>query len=298
MRSFLFFLAFLSISQAALAKLNILATTNDLGVLARELGGSEVEITVLCPPDRDPHYLEPKPSYMIKASKADLVLSIGLELEIGWLPPVLRGGRNPKVMPGAPGYCEAQSFIQPLELGGGASRAQGDVHPGGNPHFMLDPVRDSQIALGLAEKLAELDPAHAADYRSRAQAFKKRMEEKTAAWQKRIKASGTKEAFTYHKTLVYFFDRFGLENAGNLEPKPGIPPTASHLLELMRVAKDRKVRLTLVEHYFDLGAAKKIATEVPGMRVALAPVMPGAPQAGANLDDLFESLVSQVEGKP
>jgi zinc/manganese transport system substrate-binding protein len=287
------FLALLWLSASpAFAKLNVLVTTADLGAVAREVGGDAVLVDVIASADRDPHFLEAKPSYMVKASRADLVFSNGLELEVGWLPPILKGGRNPKVLPGTPGYLEAGSLIEVLEKPLGAvSRAEGDVHPDGNPHFMLDPIRAGTVAMGLAERLAELDQAHAEGFRQRAQALDERLKKKTEDWKARVQASQVGQAFTYHKTLVYFFDRFGLKNAGTLEPKPGIPPTASHLLELIRVAKERQVKLCLVEHYFDLGAANKLAGEVPGLRVRKAVVMT------PDLDGTFEALVKDVEGK-
>jgi zinc/manganese transport system substrate-binding protein len=282
----------LACSTPAFAKLNLLVTTADLGAVAREVGGDSVKVEVIASADRDPHFLEAKPSYMVKASRADLVFANGLELEVGWLPPILKGGRNPKVLPGTRGYLEAGPLIEPLEVPkGGVSRADGDVHPDGNPHFMLDPIRAGSVAVGLGERLAELDAANAAGYRTRALALKKRLEEKTLHWKERIAASGVTQAFTYHKTLVYFFDRFGLKNAGTLEPKPGIPPTAGHLLDLIKVAKDQGIKLCLVEHYFDKGASGKLATEVPGLRVATAVVM------GQDLDKVYEDLVKNVEGK-
>ena len=282
----------LLLAVPAFAKLNILVTTADLGVVAKEVAAEDGNVEVIASPERDPHFLEAKPSYMVKASRADLVFSTGLELEVGWLPPILRGGRNPKVMPGMPGYLEAGSFIQPLEVPQGRlSRADGDVHPDGNPHFMLDPIRAGQVAVGLAARLAELDAAHAGGYKARAAALQKRLEEKTEAWKKRVSASGISQAFTYHKTLLYFFDRFGLKNPGQLEPKPGIPPTAGHLLELIKIAREQGVKLCLVEHYYDKGASGKLASEVPGLRVETAVVM------SADLDGIYENLVKLVEGK-
>ena len=280
------------LASPAFAKLNVLCTTADLGAVAREVGGDTVSVDVIASADRDPHFLEAKPSYMVKASRADLVFSNGLELEVGWLPPILKGGRNPKVLPGTPGYLEAGGLVPVLEKPVGAvTRADGDVHPDGNPHFMLDPLRAGTVAVGLGERLAELDAANAEAYRQRAKALEERLQGKTEAWQARIKASGVTQAFTYHKTLVYFFDRFGLKNAGTLEPKPGIPPTAGHLLELIKVAKERQVKLCLVEHYFDLGAANKLAGEVPGLRASKAVVM------SADLDGTYEALVKLVEAK-
>lgn len=282
----------LALAAARAQALNILCTTADLGWIAAQVGGKDVHVDVVASPDRDPHYLEAKPSYMLKAAKADLVLSDGLELEVGWLPAILRGGRNPKVLPGAPGYLEAADFIVPLEKATGAvSRAEGDVHPNGNPHFLLDPLNAGKVAVGLGARLGALDPANDKAYAQRAEALDADLKAKTAAWQKRVKASGVTQAFTYHKTLVYFFERFGLKNMGNLEPKPGIPPTAAHLLDLAKTAKAQGVKLCLVEHYFDLGAASKLKEAAPELRVAKAVVM------GPDLLKVYEDLVLAVEGR-
>lgn len=287
-----------SVGSFAEAKMNIVTTVPDLRVLASEIGGDEVEVSSIAKGTQDPHYIEAKPSYMSKASKADLVLSIGLELEIGYLPPILQGARNPKVMPGAKGYLEVGQFIQPLELATGkVTRAEGDVHPFGNPHFLLDPSRVGQVAVGIAERMGELDPAHAASYLTKAKNIQSKLEKKAKLWEERIKKTKINKIVTYHKTLTYFFERFHIENTAILEPKPGIPPTASHILEVIETIKRNKISLVMIENFFDTSSANRIKEEVPGIRVVSVPVsVDGEPEI-KTVDELFEKLVSIIEGK-
>ena len=288
----------LSLSSVAEAKLNVVTTIPDLAVVVSEIGGDNVSIQSISKGTQDPHFIEAKPSYMVKVSHADLVVSLGLELEIGWLPPILNGARNPRVMPGTNGYLELGPYISPIEIPTEkVTRAEGDVHPFGNPHFNVDPIRMGTVAVKIAERLGELDPDHAASYAEKAQSFKSRMEEKTKGWQARIKKSGATKVITYHKTLNYFFDRFGIKNPINLEPKPGIPPTAQHILEVIKVAKAQKIKLILVENFFDISFAGKIISEIPDMRVVTIPVEVGGDPTIKTLDDLYENLVSVIEGK-
>lgn len=288
----------LSLAGVAEAKLNVVTTIPDLAVVVSEIGGGNVSVQSISKGTQDPHFIEAKPSYMVKVSRADLVVSLGLELEIGWLPPILNGARNPRVMPGTQGYLELGPYINPIEVPSEkVTRAEGDVHPFGNPHFNLDPIRMGTVAVKIAERLGELDPDHAASYSDNAQKFKLRMEEKTKSWQARINKTGIAKVITYHKTLNYFFDRFGIKNPINLEPKPGIPPTAQHILEVVKVAKAQKIKLIMIENFYDTSFADKLISQVPGLRVVIIPVEVGGDPAIKSLDDLYENLVSVIEGR-
>lgn len=285
-------------SIPAQAKLNVLTTTSDLAALAREVAGEAANVESLARGTQDPHFLEAKPSFMMKASKADLLLAVGLDLEIGWLPNILRGARNPKVATGQKGYLELGPELEPRDvLGTKATRAEGDAHALGNPHLLLDPVRAGKAASLIAERLAELDPSGAEGFRQRAKAIAARLEEKTAQWKARVEKSGVKKAISYHKTFSYFFHRFGIENPITLEPKPGVPPTSRHLIEVIRVMKAEKVTLILVENYFDASVTRKLLDEVPGARTASVAVAVEGDEQVKTLDDLYERLVKAVEGK-
>lgn len=286
------------LTSSAWAKLSVLTTTTDLGYLVREVGGDLVQVDSICKGTQDPHFIEAKPSYMVKASHADLIVAVGLELEVGYIPPILSGARNPKVNKNSTGYLEVGPSIHPIEIPtGSVTRAEGDVHPDGNPHFTLDPIRDGEAAQVIARRLSELDPPNAARYQANATAFQKRMEEKTKGWAARIEHTGTKKIVTYHKTLNYFFDRFHITNPIELEPKPGIPPTSGHTIEVIQTIRDQHVPLILVENYFDPSITRKIIQEVPTLKVAtVAVAVDGAPGI-SSLDDLIENLVLAIEGK-
>ncbi len=285
-------------AMPAQAKLSVIAATPDIAALVAEIGGSEVTVDTIAKGTQDPHYIEAKPSYMTKMSHADLVVAVGLDLEVGWMPSILRGARNPKIAPGSNGFFELGSTIEPLEVPEGKiTRAEGDVHPFGNPHFTLDPIRMGIAGVALAERLGQLDAPHAAAYVTRAKAFQKRMADKTKLWQARIAKSNVKEIVTYHKTLTYFFSRFGLKNPAILEPKPGIPPTSGHIMEVIATIREKKIPLIMVENYFDPTVTNRIKEDVPAVRVAVVPVaVEGAPGI-KTLDDLYEKLVATVEGK-
>ena len=288
----------ISYASSANAKLSVVTTTTDLKALVDEVGGEFVNADCIAKGTQDPHFIEAKPSYMTKMSKADLVVAVGLDLEVGWLPSIVRGARNPKINPGNSGYLEIGPGVDPLEVPTGKiSRSEGDVHPFGNPHFSLDPIRMGTGAILLADKLGQLDGAHKAQFTEKAKAFQARMQAKTAAWQARITKSGVKKAVSYHKTLTYFFERFHIENPAILEPKPGIPPTSGHILDVIRIIKEEKIPLILVENYFDPTVTNRIKEEIPAIRTAtVAVAVDGAPNV-KTLDDLYESLVVAVEGK-
>lgn len=231
-RYLLLILCLLPLSAAAQSQLNIVATTSNMGMLAQVVGGDAVTVTVLAPPDRDAHHLQVRPSMMAALRRADLVVAVGAELEIGWLPPAIQGAGNPRVNVGQPGYFEAARTVQLIDAGRPADRSLGDVHPHGNPHIYLDPIRMSVAAEELAARMAELKPAHAEQFRSNAAAFSAAVDERMPAWRERVaNATGV---VLYHEDGNYAAERFGVPILGYIEPVPGIPPTASHLNDLVR----------------------------------------------------------------
>lgn len=296
MKYFLSIILFQLLAANAFAKLNVLTTTTDLAAIVTEVGGNYISVDSICKGTQDPHYVEAKPSFMMKANRADLLIAVGLDLEVGYIPPILAGSRNPKIVKGSDGYLEAGSLITPLELpSGGISRADGDVHPYGNPHFTLDPIRDGEVAIGIAQRLGKLDPGHAEYFMTAAKAFQNRMKTKTKLWQARIQKCGVKKTITYHKTLTYFMDRFGIQVPLQLEPKPGVPPTTGHLLDVIHTMKQQAINLVLIENYFDASIAHKIKTELPNSRVySVAVSVDGSPRV-KNLDEMFEQLVWTIE---
>lgn len=298
MRAIVLFAVILAFPSTASARLRVVTTIQDLAALASEVGGGDIDVDSIAKGSQDPHFIEAKPSYMLKVSKADLLLAVGMGMEAGWLPPLLKGARNAKIAKGEKGLLELGPLLEPIEVATEKmTRAEGDVHPEGNPHFWLDPIRLGKAASLVADRLAELDPERKEQYRQRADAFAGRMKAKTEDWRKRIEKSGVKKVVSYHKALSYFCARFGLEAVAFLEPKPGIPPTSSHLIEVIRIMKAQRVPLILVENYFDVSVTKKITGEVPGSRAVSVAVSVGGTDKVKSADDLFEQLVAAVEGK-
>lgn len=214
----------------AQAALDVAATSSSMGALVREIAGGHADLTILAPPDRDLHYLQARPSMIRDLRGADLVVAVGAELEVGWLPVAIDQAANPALQPGRLGYFEAAAQVDLLDAGEPADRARGDVHPTGNPHVNLDPVRMARVARALAERLAELDPAHASEYRARAEAFAADVEARLPDWKQRT--AGAPGVVLFHKDAVYLLERLDVPLLGTLEPVPGIPPTGRHLQEL------------------------------------------------------------------
>src|SRR5437867_10648863 len=216
----------------AFADLKVAASLTDLASVAQLVGGKHVSAISLCRGYEDPHFVPAKPSLMKAIQHADVFVSTGLELDNGWLPLVLPGSRNPKIQPGAKGFVDASQGVDVLEKPvGTVSRAEGDIHPLGNPHYYADPKRLEVVASHLAEVFSQLDPANAADYAANAQAFDERLEASLATWEKEMPPYKGTSVVTYHKNFVYFADRFGLKLFGTVEPKPGIPPSPHYLSE-------------------------------------------------------------------
>lgn len=295
--AFLYFLATILTTPLAHAKINIVTTTSDLQALAQAIGGDRVTVDSLIKGSQDPHHLEAKPSFILKVSNADLLLSNGLGLEAAWLPKVLAGARNKTIQPGQSGYFVAADGIEVLEVPHSkVSRAEGDVHQEGNPHITLDPLRVTSIGKNLSIRLGQLDPAGTEYFQQRAKIFEQEITEKLPNWTERIKKSGLSKVLTYHKTLNYFLHRFSIVSAGYLEPHPGVAPTARHILETISTAKKDQVRLILVENFFDDTAAKRIASEVGGITIKTVPVSVGGDPKISTFIQLFEHLVKIIEG--
>lgn len=277
--------------------LEVVTTTPDLAAIVREVGQTQVKVSAIAKGTQDPHQIEAKPSFMVKMRDADLVVAQGLELESAWLLPLIQGSRNPKIAIGGRGYYELGPELEPIDIpkGEDLSRAQGDVHPGGNPHFQLDPDRVGRAAVLIAKRMGELDSKGASAFLQNAEAFKARLAKKKSEWQERLKKTGIKEVVTHHKTLSYFLAAFSIAGRVQLEPKPGIPPTASHLLEVAREMKARNVKVILVENYFDRDAARKLQQTVPGVKVFAVPVAVGGETDVDTNEKLFEKLVTVLE---
>ncbi|HSK09633.1 MAG TPA: zinc ABC transporter substrate-binding protein [Vicinamibacterales bacterium] len=216
---------------AAAAPLNVVATTSSMAMLARTVGGPDVKVTVLAPPDRDPHYLMARPSMMLALRRADLVVAVGGDLEVAWLPAALQSASNPRILPGQPGYFEGAVQVDLLEQGQAADRSRGDVHPVGNPHYYMDPERMARVASALAARMAALQEGSAARFQANAASFAKAVSEHVPGWRQQV--DGVEGVLFFHKDANYLADLLGVTILGYIEPVPGVPPTASHLRDLV-----------------------------------------------------------------
>jgi zinc/manganese transport system substrate-binding protein len=260
----------------AQGKLNVIATTEDLASIGREVGGDRITIESIAKGYQDPHFVEAKPSFILKLQRADVLIAVGKELEIGWLPPLIQQSRNAKIQPGAPGYLDASLNVQILEIPTGQiTRAMGDVHPLGNPHYWLDPENGKRIGKGMADKFSELRPNERAYFQQRLTDFTTRLDEAQKRWlQQMAPYKGTK-IVTYHRSFPNFAERFGLQIVGYVEPRPGIPPTPQHTLDLINDMKRQNIKLVLVEPYFDLKTPNAIGRETGAQVLVLPPSVGG-----------------------
>jgi len=260
----------------AAGKLNVVASTTDLAALAAEVGGDRVTVTSIARGYQDPHYVEAKPSFLLLLKRADLLLVVGLQLEIGWLPPLVTQCGNPKIQQGAPGYFDSSQFAEILEIPTGQiTRAMGDVHPLGNPHYWLDPQNGWRIAQGIAQKLTQMSPGDAAYFAERLQSFQQRLAEAEKRWDEQMKAYRGRKVVTYHRSWPNFTKRFGLDVVDYVEPRPGIPPSPGHIFELIGLMKRNNVKVILVEPYFDLKTPNSVASQTGGQVVVLLPSVGG-----------------------
>ena len=263
-RIFLIFCLLMELPLLAQEKLNVLTSTTNLKSLTAVIGGDRINVDSIIKGVQDPHFIAPKPSYMLKARETDLLIFIGMDLEIAWLPSIIMGSRNPKIHESQQGHLNASQFIKALSVPKGkADRFFGDIHPYGNPHYLLDPLRAVQVSQGISETLAELDTKNKAYYLENQKQFKRLVLEKMTIWKQRVKASGIKKIVSYHGSFEYFRKAFDLAYVGMLEEKPGIAPSAKHLLKMVEKMKDSQSYCLLMSSFYNNERAKKIQKSIP-----------------------------------
>jgi len=266
-------------------KLNVVTTTADLASITREVGGDRVDVVSIARGYQDPHFVEPKPSFLLLLRKADLLAVVGLDLETGWLPPLLDQSRNPKIRPGGAGYLDVSAGVDILDRPRGTvNRSMGDVHALGNPHYWLDPANAVRIAIQVSNRLSQLRPKDAAYFAARLETFKKRMNDANKKWTAMLAPYRGAKIVTYHNSWPNFTRRYGLDVVGYVEPKPGVPPSPSHTFELINLMKAQKVKAILVEPYFDLKTPKSIAERTGANLLVMYPSVGARPE----LDDYFK----------
>ena len=282
-------------SAEAADKLNVVTTTQDLASITAEVGGDRIAVESLSKGYQDPHFVDAKPSYLIKLRKADLFVEVGRDLEVGWVPGLLQSARNAKILPGGSGFVDASSGVVILEQGTRAGREAGDVHPLGNPHYWLDPENGVAIAATIRDALVRAAPAQRAYFDSRYADFEKRLRAKLAEWKRDAKAmgwTGTK-VVTYHRSWSYLARAFGFDVIDFVEPKPGVPPAPKHVQELSDRMKAEGVRLLIVEPYFDPKLPTQIARLTDASLVVLPPSV-GASKEATDYLTLFDAQLSLV----
>jgi zinc/manganese transport system substrate-binding protein len=265
---------------AAQAKLNVVATLPDFGSIAESIGGDKIKVTSIARGAEDPHFVDARPSYIRVLNQADVLIEGGADLEIGWLPPLVSGARNSKIVGTAPGHVILSRGLALLEVPNApVDRSQGDVHPGGNPHYWLDPANAKPIATRLAEVFSQLDAANASHYAANLKQFNAALDEKLAAWVKQLEPFKGTKVVTYHKSFDYLLKRFGFELAGTLEPRPGLEPSPTHIGGLIPRMKSDGVKLVVIETFRPRRTPERVANDAGAKLLVLPSSVGGVPQA-------------------
>jgi zinc/manganese transport system substrate-binding protein len=290
MKRIALFLAAIAITATATAApLKIVTTIQDLASLTKEVGGDRVEVTSIARGYQDPHFVEPKPSFLLLLRNAELLEVVGLELEIGWLPPLLDQSRNANIRPGTKGYLDLSHGVEILDRPTVVNRSMGDVHPLGNPHYWLDPANAVRIAIQIQQKLAELRPADAPYFAQRLNAFKVRINDANKRWLAQMAPYRGAKIVTYHNSWPNFARHFGLNVVGYVEPKPGVPPSPSHTFELIQLMKAQGVKVVAMEPYFDKKTPQSVANATGAKVVILYPSVGGAKSGTENYFQTIET---------
>lgn len=278
----------------ASAQLRVVTTTEDLASIARFVGGDRIRVSSIARGYQDPHFVDPKPSFILDLNRADLLIVVGRELEIGWLPALIRSARNANVQPGAAGYLDASQGVKILEIPTGqVTRAMGDVHSQGNPHYWLDPANGRIIAQSIRDRLSQLAPGDRAYFEEQYAAFDVRLAEAETRWDATMAPFTGRKLVTYHRSWPNFMARFGLNVIGYVEPKPGIPPSPSHTITLIGEMKAQQVKVIVVEPYFEKRTPQSIANQVGGQVLELAPSVGGV-EGTTDYFALFDYNVAQL----
>lgn len=282
-----------AISEAASAALNVFACEPEWAALTQELGGDKVSVYTATTALQDAHHIEARPSLIAKARSADLVICTGAELEVGWLPLLLSQSGNGKIQPGTPGNLEASNFVLKLEVPKLLDRAQGDIHPAGNPHFHLNPHNIAKMAEVITARLSQLDAANAATYQVRGKAFQERWQAAIQRWeQEGVPLKGV-PVITHHKDMTYLIHWLGMREVGNLEPKPGLPATAGHLAELFSNMQRDPAKVILRTPFQDARPSELLASRAKIPAIVL-PYTVGGTDKAKDLFGLFDDTLQRL----
>jgi ABC-type Zn uptake system ZnuABC Zn-binding protein ZnuA len=271
----------------------VVTTTTDMKSIAELIGGNKVSVTSIATGYQNPHFVDPKPSYIISLSKADLFVTVGLDLETGWSPQLLSSSRNTKIQKGAAGYVDASDEIGLLQVPNAANRAEGDIHIFGNPHYWLDPVNGKTIARNIANGLARVDPSNKSFYETNLQAFNNRIDAKMKEWQLKMAPYKGAKIIAYHNEWVYFETRFGLQIVDFMEPKPGIPPTPNQMAKVIKEVTANKIKVIISSPYFTTSSSDVVSKQTGAKELTLATSV-GAFDSIKDYFSLFDYNIEQL----
>jgi zinc/manganese transport system substrate-binding protein len=281
------------ISSANAGTIKVVTTTTDLKSITELVGGDKVSVSSIATGYQNPHFVDPKPSYIIGLSKADMFVTVGLDLEIGWSPQLLTSSRNTKIQKGAPGYVDASIGIGLLQVPVAANRAEGDIHIYGNPHYWLDPLNGKVIARNIADGLERVDPSNKSIYEANLQAFFKKIDDKLREWQTKMAPFKGTKIIAYHNEWVYFETRFGLNIVDFMEPKPGIPPSPSQLVKVIKEVKADNIKVIISSPYFTTSSSDVVSKQTGAKELTLATSVGGFDSI-KNYFDLFDYDINQL----
>lgn len=285
-------LALLALRPAS-ATVNVFACEPEWGALTQALGGDSVSVYVATTAFQDPHHIQARPSLIARLRRADLLVCTGSQLEIGWLPVLLRQAGNSAVQPGQPGNFAATDYVRMLDVPTSVDRSQGDVHPGGNPHIQTDPRRIGEVARALAVRLAQLDPSQAADYERRYRDFAARWQAAIVRWTQQAAPLRGMKVVVHHRAWVYLFDWLDIEEVASLEPKPGVPPSAAHLAQVLAQLRQTPAKMVIRAAYQDPRPDEWLAAHAH-IPVAVLPFTVGGTPAATDLFSLFDDTIARL----
>jgi zinc/manganese transport system substrate-binding protein len=280
-------------SVANAGTIKVVTTTMDMKSIAEIIGGNKVSVQSIATGYQNPHFVDPKPSYIISLSHADLFVTVGLDLETGWSPQLLSSSRNSKIQKGSPGYVDASVGVSLLQVPSSVNRGEGDIHIYGNPHYWVDPLNGKVIARNIANGLERIDPASKAFYEANLQGFLAKIDAKLKEWQSKMAPFKGAKIIAYHNEWVYFEKRFGLQIVDFMEPKPGIPPTPSQLVKVMKEVTANKIKVIISSPYFSTSSSDVVAKQTGVKKLTLAPSV-GAFPSVQNYFDLFDYNIDQL----
>src|SRR6476659_2108651 len=286
-------LLLLIFSQASAGKIKVVTTTTDLKSITEMIGGDKVSVLSIATGYQNPHFVDPKPSYIISLSHADMFVTGGLDLEDGWSQQLLSSSRNTKIQKGAAGYVDASEGIGLLQVPTSANRAEGDIHIYGNPHYWLDPMNGKVIARNIANGLERVDPSNKSTYETNLQAFFKKIDDKMKDWQAKMAAFKGSKIIAYHNEWVYFETRFGLNIVDFMEPKPGIPPSPSQLVKVIKEIQANNIKVIISSPYFTTSSSDVVAKQTGAKELTLATSV-GAFDSIETYFDLFDYDIEQL----